>query len=171
MSEIVTTEEHLRKQAWDYFQVHSAQRLTTFNFYLGLSAATTAAVFITFQRDYRVPSVGIILSLLLVFFSFVFWKLDGRNRELIKLSEEALRFFEEKSDLPDEGSQPHKAKLFSREALITGDRKKTQRAYGLQFWKKNYSYATCFKAVIWLFGLTGLSGFVLSCYFAFLGWV
>lgn len=168
MSDTVTIEEHLRKQAWDYFQVHSAQRLTTFNFYLGLSTATTAAVFLTFQRDYRMPSVGIILSLLLVFFSFVFWKLDGRNRELIKLSEEALKFFEEKSNLPDEDGQPHKAKLFSREARITEDREKAGEAYRLRFWKRRFSYATCFRAVIWIFALTGLSGFVLSCYSAFL---
>lgn len=119
MSDSVTIEDPLRKQAWDYFHLHSAQRLTTFNFYLGLSTATTATLFLTFQKDYRVPSVGIVLSLLLLIFSFVFWKLDGRNRELIKLSEEALKFFEEKSGLPDEDGKPHKAKLFLREAHIT----------------------------------------------------
>ena len=29
------TEDDLRKQTWDYFHMHAAQRLTTFNFYVG----------------------------------------------------------------------------------------------------------------------------------------
>jgi hypothetical protein len=112
MCDTVKTEENLQKQAWDYFQLHSSQRLTTFNVYLGFSTATTAAIFLTFQKDYRAPIVGIILSLLLVVFSFVFWKVDSRNRELIKISEEALKYFEERSGFANEGGKPHRAKLW-----------------------------------------------------------
>jgi len=31
------TEEELRKQAWDFFQIQTSQRLTTFNFYITIS--------------------------------------------------------------------------------------------------------------------------------------
>lgn len=161
MPEEVTPEEHLRTQAWNYFEVHAAQRLTTFRFYLVLSTATTAAIFVTFQRDYRVPSVGIVLSLLLVFFAFVFWKLEGRNRELVRLAEEALKFFEEEANLPDEGGKPHRAKLFSREASVTRDKEQARSP------KVHFSYSTCFKAVFVTFAATGLVTLSMSLYLAF----
>jgi hypothetical protein len=71
-------------------------------------------VLVLIQNDNGVPSVAIILSLLLVVFSFVFWKVDSRNRELINLSEEALEYFEEKSSIADGDGNPHRSKLYSR---------------------------------------------------------
>jgi hypothetical protein len=159
-----TVEEHLRQQAWNYFQMHAAQRLTTFNFYLALSTALTAAIFVTFQEDYQVPSVGMILSLLLVLFSFVFWKLDSRNRELISFAEEALRYFEGKANLSDEDGKPHRAKLFTREARVTEDAKQAH-AHPYRFWEWRYSYTTCLRAVILAFSVAGLATCIASLSF------
>ena len=33
-------DSYLRKQAWDYFNVHASQRLAIFNFYVVLSSLT-----------------------------------------------------------------------------------------------------------------------------------
>jgi len=163
MSNSVGPEDPLRKQAWDYFQTHAGQRLTTFNFYLTLSTAVTTALFLTFQERYRSPFVGIILSLLLVFFSLVFYQLDNRNRTLIKLAEDALKFFEGESGLPDEGGKPHRAKVFTREESVTQE---ARRGQSRRPWERHYSYADCFRGVIWAFGSIGLFGLVLSSYFA-----
>lgn len=76
------TEKELRDYVWNYFQVHAAQRLTTFNFYIALSTAVTTGLFATLSQAFRVPLLGVVLGILLITFSFVFWKLDHRNREL-----------------------------------------------------------------------------------------
>jgi len=84
MSDPHLPDEAIRKQAWDCFQMHSSQRLTTFNFYIVISSVITTALISTFQKDYKVPLLGIPIGLLLSFFSFIFWKLDSRNRSLLK---------------------------------------------------------------------------------------
>lgn len=82
--------ETIHKQAWDYFQLHSTQRLTTFNFYLVIASVLTAGLVSTFQKDFIFPIAGMALGGLLSFFSFIFWVLDRRNSQLIKNAEAAL---------------------------------------------------------------------------------
>ena len=101
MDEKTTSNNNLHKQAWDYFQMHGTQRLTTFNFYIVISSFITAAMFSTFQKDYQAPYIGIILGLLVILLSLIFWKLDIRNSHLIKGAETALKFFESNSDIRD----------------------------------------------------------------------
>jgi hypothetical protein len=108
----------LRKQAWDYFQLHASQRLTTFNFYIVISSLLTTGLLGTFQKDYKTPFLGAGLGALLTFLSFVFWKLDERNKLLIKNAESALRHFESLV-APAPGSEPHVTQLFLREEWVT----------------------------------------------------
>jgi hypothetical protein len=168
-----TNKEYLRQQAWSCFQMRAVQRLTTFNFYLVLATAITAGIGVTFQREFRFPELSLILSLLLIAFSFVFLKLEGRNQELIEYAEEALKHFEEmaKADFPDEGGNPHKALLFSYEAQKTEEKEKwavfpsrydkpsefrpTSPPPGKQQWV-HFKYKTCLKLAIYLFGLAGV---------------
>jgi hypothetical protein len=155
-----TDEEFLRKQAWDYFALHSSQRLTTFNFYLVISSVVMAGLISTFQKDFIFHKAGIFLGLLLSFFSFIFWVLDRRNGQLIKNAEAALRFFEER-DGPanaDDG-ETHVAKIFSRDeyAVSRGRRNKS-----ILFWKNHYSYSDCFTLVFFSFGLVGLIGAIVT---------
>ena len=109
------TDEELRKQAWDFFQMQAGQRLTTFNFYIAISSLLSTGLVATFKSDIDFPSLGIVFGLLLILFSFIFWKLDQRNDDLIKGAEATLKFFEAKSALEDEADIPHVAKRFSRE--------------------------------------------------------
>ena len=80
----------LRQQAWDYFEMHGNQRLTTFNFYIVISSVVATALFTVLTSS--APRIGWLLGGLLVFFSFIFWKLDSRNAELIKGAEAALKY-------------------------------------------------------------------------------
>src|SRR5262245_54786828 len=113
------TNEILHKQSWDYFQLHSQQRLTTFNFYLIISSVITSALFATFYKDYKIPHLGILMGFLSSFFSFVFWKIDVRNRQLINTAITALIFFESTSELKDHVDEPHIGKVFMREEYET----------------------------------------------------
>jgi len=146
----------LRKQAWDYFAIHAAQRITTFNFYLGLSFLVATAYFASFKTDSNLQTARPVLAALLCFFSFIFWKLDQRNRFLVKHAERALKHFEG-LDLVDSD-----AMLFTQEEIETN----SSRLKGWRrtlFWKWQLSYADCFNLVFAAFFILGLLGLV-DCY-------
>jgi hypothetical protein len=157
MGDSKDTSEALRKQAWDYFQMHSSQRLTTFNFYIVISSVIATALFSTFQKDYKVPVLGIPVGLLLVLFSYIFWKLDQRNRQLIKGAEAALKYFESTSTLEDNEGESHVAKIFQHEEYATLKRKANSSIYP---WKSYYSYSKSFNRIFLGFAIVGLLGAV-----------
>lgn len=151
----------LREQAWNFFQMQAGQRLMTFNYYVLISSLLCTGLASSFKDDPNSSYLGASFGLLLILFSFVFWKLDRRNKDLIKSSEEALKFFEETSDLCDTEGMPHVAKRFLREEFITA-RKKQTRTW--RFWKSGFSYAECFGFVFTIFSVTGLVGFIWSIF-------
>jgi len=152
-------DDDLRKQAWDYFHMHASQRLTTFNFYIVISSVLTTGLAAMFKVDFEIKYAGVALGFLLILFSFIFWKIDERNKEMIKGAEETLKFFERTSQLPDSGMEPHIAKRFLREEYDT-NLKKAQRSW--RFWRNYYSYSECFKFIFLIFFIVGLVGAVLS---------
>ena len=93
--------------------MQAGQRLTTFNFYIAISSLLSTGLVASFKTDIDFPYLGIVFGLLLILFSFIFWKLDQRNGDLIKGAEATLKFFEAKSTLEDEADIPHVAKRFS----------------------------------------------------------
>ncbi|WP_425619068.1 hypothetical protein NA78x_002799 [Anatilimnocola sp. NA78] len=142
--------------AWKYFDRHAEQRLKTFNFYLLLCGAIIAGI-CGVLREPKMEWMTVVLASILSFVSFVFWKLDRRNRTLTKRSEQALQFLEDKlvyADGPD--GVPHICKLFQREAH---DR---ERAH-----VSEYSYSRCFGLVFALFGFGGFA----SAAYSFLTWL
>lgn len=143
------TDDELRKQAWDFFQMQAGQRLVTFNFYIAISSLLSTGLVATFKNEIDLPYVGIAFGLLLILFSFIFWKLDQRNSALIKGAEASLKFFEAKATLKDADGVPHVAKRFTREEFDTR-RRKDQDPW--LFWKKHYSYSQCFNYVFMIFG-------------------
>ena len=145
-------QSELRGYTWDYFALHADQRIKTFNFYLILFGLVSGGL-ITPLKDGQNYRLGAPVALALAFVSFIFWRLDIRNKELIKNSEEALKLLERDDRLPDEGGSPNRLKLFTYEEHATGLRKK-ERFLG--FIPKHYSYSTCFHAVFLAFGLAGL---------------
>lgn len=149
----------LREQAWNFFQMQAGQRLMTFNYYILISSLLCTGLASCFKDDPYSSYLGASFSFLLILFSFVFWKLDCRNRDLIKGSEETLKFFEETSDLQDTEGMPHIAKRFLREEFIT-TREKQIRTWKL--WRNSFSYSECFGFVFAVFFIVGLVGFIWS---------
>lgn len=159
MAENRIEEDHLRKQAWDYFSLHAGQRLTTFNFYIVISALLSTGLLTTFNKDYQSPLLGLLVGSFLPLFSFVFYKLDERNRELIRGAEEALKFFENQTNYADDDKIPHIAKIFCREDYETGKKK---AAYSTSIWDRHFAYSDCLKWVFRSFAFIGLTGVVIS---------
>jgi hypothetical protein len=153
------TEADLRKQAWDFFQIQAGQRLTTFNFYIALSSLLSGGLAASFKADIKIPYVGLLLGFLLILFSFIFWKLDCRNSELIKSAEETLKFFERQAPFADEDGKPHIAKRFTREEFDTNVKKATS---SWRFWRNHYSYSRCFRLVFLAFATVGVLGAIYS---------
>lgn len=80
--------------AWAHFAYHASQRLVTFRFYL-IVVAVFVGAYVKLMSDGPVALAPVIAVLGLIF-SYVFLRLDFRNKDLIKLSENVLRI-EEKS--------------------------------------------------------------------------
>ena len=152
------TRQELSQRAWDYFEMHGTQRLTTFNFYIVFSSIVAASLLTPLQSG-QATRAGLLPGLLLIFLSFVFWKLDVRNKDLIKAAEAALKYFEQTSNLQDTGDEPHIAKIFLHEEFMTCQRKQKKSVF---FWKNHFSYSNSFNIIFACFGLVGLVGVVLA---------
>ena len=80
--------------AWDHFSYHANQRLVTFRFYL-IIAAILIGAYLKLMSDGAIVVSSVIAGVGVVF-SYVFLRLDFRNKDLIKLSEDVL-IIEEKN--------------------------------------------------------------------------
>lgn len=139
--------DNILDYAWKYFQLHADQRMKTFNFYLILCALISGAL-TAILKDATDIRVGIPLALLLPFLSFIFWKLDLRNKQLIAHGEEALKHLENLYSIDDDDDKPHLLKIFNSEGHITK---------GLKRNTFFFTYSTCFHLVFLSFGIGGIA--------------
>jgi len=156
-------QKELRDYAWNYFQMHASQRLTTFNFYIVIASLLSTALFNSFQKNNHISCLGIFLGFLLSMLSFVFWKLDCRNKFLIKQSEKALKYLEELFPpvLINSKAEPQVYQIFMNADYLTEIQ--LRGAYSL--WKRHLSYSNCFNLVFVAFGSTGLLASILLVVF------
>lgn len=141
-------DEIFRKYAWDYFSVHAAQRLTTFQFFITLESAIVGG-YIAFVAGGGEKPWLCILGVMLAGLAFVFYKLDGRTKGLIKNAEEALAYLDASHTLPDQNGLPHPLRL------IDVDNEKKKLNNSRNWIKKTYSYSWCFNIVFASFSLLG----------------
>jgi len=152
MSDDKNNHEYLRQYIWNYFQVHASQRLTTFNFYI-LISTVIATGFLIIIRDMLI--LALILSIILIFLSFIFWKLDTRNKQLITNAEDGLKYLESKDEINDKEDTPHILNIFSYEEMQT-QQLRTKKSIWL--WNRVFTYSTCFNMIFIAFAILGLFG-------------
>ena len=140
--------------------MHAAQRLTTFNYYIVISSVITTGMFASSQKDYPLIGASGFLGLVLILLSFIFWKLDLRNRELIGHGEAALKFFEGLARFESDHGEPHPAQVFLREDQITQEKRAKDCFLALR--TSHFTYGRCLTAIFLLFGLVGAAGMVFS---------
>lgn len=153
-------DQFLRKQAWDYFALHASQRITTFNFYLLLSSLMSTTYFSSFKTDSNLQSARPFIAVLLICFSIVFWKLDKRNRYLIKNAEAALMVFEAGHE-----TENPKTKLFTLET--NANQPPINLRHPIKsIVERDFSYSNCFNLVFLGFGAIGASELIRILYTA-----
>ena len=149
MSAQKSLDDSFRKYAWDYFALHADQRLRAFHFYILLSTAVLGGFGLLLRNGEFHPWMSV-AGFLLVFLSFVFWKLDNRTRQLVKLGENALKYLDAQFNLPDLDGKPNALCLFQREFVDTAALNRWPLSSG------HFSYARCFRWMFLMFALVGI---------------
>lgn len=134
------------EHAWQYFELHSKQRLTTFNFFLFLSGAASAGVAAALQGSAHFAILGVALGLLLILASFLFWKLDQRTSFLIKHAEACITSIET-------ACLPEAARVFSSEPSRLLAAQVSARG-----WRRIWTYGLCFRISFLVMAAVGASG-------------
>lgn len=151
----------LRAYAWDYFKLHADQRMKLFHFFLVFATIISTGLASTFQPTIKTHFIGIVLGILLVVISFIFWKLDERNKYLTKHGETALKFIEQKFQnfsLEKDGCQV--VQLFNSEECCTTDLKKYHKY--LIHWERQFSHSKSLNCLFIIFGTIGVTGVIAS---------
>jgi hypothetical protein len=76
-----------REHAWDWFALHAAQRMQTFNFFL-VATAFLIAAYASLLEKHGGAASGV--ALIGAWLAFWFNRLDARTRQLVKAGERAL---------------------------------------------------------------------------------
>jgi hypothetical protein len=129
--------------SWNYFSVHAEQRLKTFNFYLALTAGISAVVATMCRATQLMPAAGGLLVCSFPLLALIFWRLDVRNRELVKHGEAAIKHLEGLMPFPnDTDNLPHVLKIMTREEAVTKN-------------ELPFRYSHCFSATFLVLGIGG----------------
>lgn len=82
--------------AWRYFELHSQQRMTVFNFYIAIIGLLGAGCGVCIQVGGGVVYLISLIGIFIMFITFIFYKLDQRVSFLIKNAEFTLAKIEKK---------------------------------------------------------------------------
>ncbi len=88
MTQTKTAAETTLEYGFKWFEFHAQQRITTFNFYLTIYSGLTAGVAFLLKEKFLLGSI--LISLIMSGVSFLFWQLDVRNQQLIKIGKSIL---------------------------------------------------------------------------------
>ena len=137
--------EQAVEHAWKYFELHSNQRITMFNYYLFIMAGLGTAIGVILQTSKNFAYVGIFLSILSIVVSIIFWKLDQRTSFLIKQSESVFKKLERNSAI-DIGI------FCNEEANLEKDK---------LFFNKIITYGFIFRTIFFITGMIGCLGVII----------
>ncbi|MGF9763693.1 hypothetical protein AAII07_52115 [Microvirga sp. 0TCS3.31] len=71
-----------------WFEYHAQQRITTFNMFLVIYSGLAAAA--SYALKEKIHPGSIVLSIMMIALSVLFWQLDVRNRQLIEIGEKLV---------------------------------------------------------------------------------
>ncbi len=136
---------------WNYFQIHSQQRMSIFNFYIVITIAMFSSF--GFFLSEHVYIFGCLISILIIAVNFSFFKLDERTSFMLKEVEEKLREWELNNI--DEAYR-----IFNDEE-INFKACRSRSTYYIDF-EKNYTYGEIFRFTFRVFTYLSIGCFVFS---------
>lgn len=129
------------EHAWRYFELHAQQRINVFNFYIAITGLLSAGIGFSLQQDGKYIFLCSTMGFIMIFISFIFWKLDHRVSMLIKNSELALQSIESK---------------FKNQAYCILTTDKNDESLNSSIFS-NWSYGKCFRVAFIFVGNIGLA--------------
>lgn len=138
--------------AWKHFQQHAQQRILYFNYFVVFSTILTTGLVTTFQANFQGRFLGVGLGVIQAFLSYVFWKIDDRNRFITKHSESIIREIET--------TNTNKYNLFTREETLTLEQFESDKSKW--FWDRQITHGKSYKIIFLSFFFIGLIGSVVS---------
>lgn len=146
-------ENDFLKILWDYFCIHGSQRIQLLNFYIILETFFVTALLTLFQLEKSLFSLKFILSIAIIFFSFIFYTLDCRTKNIIKLTEIAIKKIEQK----------YEAVYGENIMIFSLEEKKTRSNRNSNWFSRHFlSYSKSFKMIFMFFVFIGLSSIVIE---------
>jgi hypothetical protein len=85
MDEPQTNQQKALEYGFKWFEYHAQQRITSFHFYLIAYSGLAAAEAFLLKETFHFGSM--LIGLVMIFTSVLFWQLDVRNRQLIEIGE------------------------------------------------------------------------------------
>lgn len=159
------SEKEILNLAWNYFQQHAQQRLSFFNFFVVFSVLMTTGLISTFQEKYDVHSIGIAVGMMLSLISYVFWKIDDRNKYLTKKGENAIKQIEKHYSCAKCYPGQPEFQIFTIEENRTDELKKMQLQKNI--FSRQISHSKSFNLIFIIFFVVGVLGAGLSAYSQF----
>ncbi|MGE8422209.1 RipA family octameric membrane protein [Sphingobacterium siyangense] len=141
--------------AFKHFVQHAQQRVQHFNYFIVFSSLISTATITTLTSSNKVYLIALVLGSIQILISFIFIKIDDRNRFLIKHSEEIIKQIEISSCTP--------FALFSTEENVT----KMEMANDKSFFKRSYSHRKSYNIVYGVFGFIGIFVIIYSTFCLF----
>jgi hypothetical protein len=132
--------------AWRHFALHAQQRISVFNFFVVLSGILATGIGAGSQVGKSMALLVAILGALLTFLSYVFYRLDGRGSELVKLGERSLIACELRC-MP----------LYAQIVVQEEKERKSERP-------RTWTFGRSFRLIFWVMGTAGLVATVCSLY-------
>jgi len=133
-----------RDLAWKWFEYHATQWMAVFRFFILVVAfISTGYVTSALAKEYLLSGV---LAVVLIFITFLFYRLDRRSRFLVKVSERYLLIDQNKLS----------------EMLDTSTIEFTKVSDNEKEYKWLCSFSQINKAIFWIVGFFGVIGVLIS---------
>ncbi|MDR0550653.1 MAG: hypothetical protein LBG72_01400 [Spirochaetaceae bacterium] len=135
---------------WNYFSLHANQRIQVFNFFIILECALIGGFFTVSQSKNSLCPFKLAICISIVIFSVVFYLLDSRTKNLVKMAENSIIQIEKKY-----------TKKFGKDFMIFRKEKKKTKLLRSDYILQNLqSYRILFCIIFVLFAITGVSGII-----------
>jgi hypothetical protein len=139
--------------AWKYFELHAAQRLSMFNFFVAFSTVALAGLGASIQGGRNFEFAGLLIGAIIPVITFVFWHLERRTAFLVKHGEQAIVALEREL-------LPAGARIFGSEPVASDPLRLSQN----RWWKRHRSYREGFETIFIIVACIGIFGAAFSGY-------